>query len=97
MVTEHALYSVYILRCSDGSYYVGHANDVQQRVVAHNEGRGAAWTSCRKPVVLVYQQACESKAAAVARERQLKGWTRAKKQALIDGDTARLKELSKRT
>ncbi|MEX2286343.1 MAG: GIY-YIG nuclease family protein [Planctomycetaceae bacterium] len=88
-------YFVYIIRCSDGSYYVGHSTDVTERVAAHNSGRGAVWTSSRTPVVLVYEEPFPTEAAAVARERQLKRWTQAKKQALVDGNLARLKELSR--
>jgi predicted GIY-YIG superfamily endonuclease len=87
---------VYILRCADGSFYVGHAADVFARVEMHNEGRGALWTARRRPVTLVYQELAFSKAGAVAREQQIKQWTHNKKLALIDGDLARLKALAKR-
>ena len=87
--------SVYILRCVDGSFYVGHSMDVNERVLDHNSGRGAAWTRCRTPVVLAYQEPFPTEAEAVARERQLKRWTHAKKLALVEGNLARLKELSK--
>jgi len=86
---------VYILRCSDGSFYVGHSENVEERVVAHNNGRGAVWTTCRRPVRLVYRETCATEAGAVKRERQIKRWTHAKKEALVKGDLARLKELSK--
>ena len=89
------LYFVYILRCADGSYYVGYAKDVRERVEPHNAGRAAGWTDARRPVVLVYSEPAASLTAAVRRERQLKGWTRAKKVALIRGDTADLKRLSR--
>ncbi len=87
---------VYIIRCSDGSLYVGHTLDVQERVKAHNDGRGASWTASRRPVELVYQETHHTEQKAVARERQLKGWTHSKKFALINGDFARLKALAKR-
>jgi predicted GIY-YIG superfamily endonuclease len=86
---------VYILRCSDGSLYVGHSANVSDRVLAHNAGRGAAWTACRTPVVLAFKEPCATEEDAVRRERQIKRWTHAKKEALIDGNLARLKELSK--
>jgi len=76
---------VYILRCSDGSLYVGHSEDVEERVAAHNNGRGAVWTTCRRPVRLVYRETCLTEAAAVNRERQIKRWTHAKKKALVEG------------
>ena len=86
---------VYILRCSDGSLYIGHAQNVLQRIETHNDGRGALWTACRRPVVLVYQEPFPDEARAITRERQLKRWTHAKKEALIIGNTCRLKALSK--
>ena len=85
---------IYILRCADGSYYVGHTRDVDQRVVAHNAGEGASWTASRRPVTLVYQERLESQPAAVRRERQIKKWSRAKKAALAAGDQSRLHLLS---
>jgi predicted GIY-YIG superfamily endonuclease len=87
---------VYIVRCNDGSFYVGHTSDVPERVNVHNKGLGALWTAFRRPVVLVYQEFCSSKEMAVARERQIKRWTHDKKLALINGDLQRLKSLAKR-
>jgi predicted GIY-YIG superfamily endonuclease len=87
---------VYIIRCADNSLYVGHTCDVENRIKAHNEGRGALWTACRRPVVLVYREQHGSEENAVARERQLKRWTHNKKLALIRGDQAQLKALAKR-
>jgi putative endonuclease len=87
---------VYILRCADGSLYVGHTSNVQERVNLHNEGRGALWTACRRPVQLVYCETFESEQRAIARERQIKRWTHSKKLSLINGDLARLKSLAKR-
>ncbi|MCZ7582404.1 MAG: GIY-YIG nuclease family protein [Deltaproteobacteria bacterium] len=87
---------VYILRCSDGSYYVGSTSDVEQRVQAHNDGKAANFTRLRRPVVLAYTEVCESETAAVRRERQIKRWSRAKKEALISGNVAALHGLSRR-
>jgi predicted GIY-YIG superfamily endonuclease len=86
---------VYLLRCFDGSFYVGHSEHVEERVAAHNDGRGAVWTTYRRPVTLVYRETCPTEAAAVKRERQIKRWTHAKKNALVEGNLGRLKELSK--
>ena len=66
---------VYILRCSDGSLYVGHASDFNDRVKRHNSGRGAVYTAHRLPVQLVYSEVLPSVEKAVARESQLKRWT----------------------
>ena len=87
---------VYVVRCSDDSLYVGHTSNVDERVIVHNEGRGARWTACRCPVILVYQESQSSAEDAIARERQIKRWTHAKKLALINGDKAKLKALAKR-
>ena len=87
---------VYVLRCRDGSYYVGHTTDVAERLERHNAGRGPAYTAARLPVELVYSQELRSMEAAVQRETQLKRWTRAKKEALIVTDKSRLHLLARR-
>lgn len=86
---------VYILRCSDASYYVGHTEDVAARVERHQDGTGAVWTAARRPVSLVFEEELPSEAAAVARERQIKRWSRQKKEALISGGLTALKTLSR--
>jgi putative endonuclease len=91
------MYYVYILCCADDSYYVGSAQDLDARVKAHNDGRGAAYTFKHRPVHVVYSEALDSEVQAVTRERQLKRWSRGKKEALIAGDLNRLKHLSKRS
>jgi predicted GIY-YIG superfamily endonuclease len=90
------LHYVYILRCADNTFYVGSARDLDARVKAHNDGRGAAHTFKHRPVRLVYSEAFGSETAAVTRERQLKRWSHGKKQALVEGSIERLKHLSKR-
>jgi len=85
---------VYILRCSDNSFYVGSTLNLKGRVRAHNQGWGAAYTFRRRPVRLVYSEMFQSEAEAVARERQVKGWSRAKKEALVAGNLQKLKRLS---
>jgi len=89
-------FHVYILRCNDGTFYVGHTESLDERVAAHNAGMGPAYTRHRRPVELVRSEPFETASAAVRRENQLKRWTRNKKQALIDGDLDRLKKASKR-
>lgn len=88
------MHFVYILRCRDGSYYVGSTQDIETRLRVHRSGKGPAFTANRLPVELVYQESFATLAEAVQRERQLKGWTRAKKEALIAGDKQRLQELA---
>ena len=90
------MYYVYILHCANGSFYVGSTEDIDSRLKAHNEGRGAAHTYKHRPVQLVYSESCISETAAIKREHQLKRWSRQKKQTLADGNLVRLKALSKR-
>jgi putative endonuclease len=77
---------VYILRCRDGSLYTGCTNDLENRIEAHNAGKGAKYTASRLPVQLVYTESADSKSAAMQREIQIKRWTKAKKEALIAGN-----------
>ena len=72
-----------MVRCADGTLYTGYARDPHARLVVHNRGKGAKYTRSRLPVTLVYSEECESLSAALKRERQLKPWTRARKEALI--------------
>lgn len=76
-------YFVYMLLCQDGSYYTGTTNDLAKRFRAHEQGKGAKYTRSHKPVALVYQEACEDKAAALRREHELKKLTHAAKQRLL--------------
>lgn len=88
--------AVYILRCADGSLYVGHTSDLQARERTHNEGRGGSFTAARRPVTLVYSESLPSLEAARAREAQLKRWSALTKEALLCGDLAALHRLSRR-
>jgi predicted GIY-YIG superfamily endonuclease len=74
---------VYIVRCADGSLYTGYARDPEARVATHNRGRGARYTSGRRPVRLVHTESFDSVGDALRREHELKRWSRAKKRALI--------------
>ena len=76
---------VYILRCSDASYYVGHTNDLRVRLDEHQAGVAANFTACRRPVQMVYAEEHASGTQAERRELQLKRWSRVKKEALIRG------------
>ena len=79
------LFFVYILECSDGSYYVGSTNDLEERLRRHNAGEAAEWTSKRRPIKIVYQERYGSLLFARQREEQIKGWSRKKKENLING------------
>lgn len=85
MLEENSSWFVYILRCSDGSYYVGVAADVTHRFKQHNAGQAVAFTKERRPVELVYFEKCGTYLAARRREKQLKGWRHEKKEMLIKG------------
>lgn len=88
-------YYVYILRCSDGSYYVGSTHDLDERLTRHNDGRAATYTAIRRPVTLIYFEEHPDQLTAMRREKQLKGWSHQKRDALVHGDIQRLL-LSKR-
>lgn len=89
---------VYMLRCSDGSYYVGSTKQqVEARVWEHNNLPIESYTSRRRPVTLVFTETYERITDAIARERQLKGWSRRKKEALIDLNYEALPPLSRRS
>ena len=90
--------SVYILLCSDGSYYTGITRrDVEERVSEHTQGLDpTCYTFPRRPVAILFSASFERVDEAVSFERQIKGWSRAKKQALIRGDYAALPALASR-
>ena len=88
---------VYMLRCADGSYYVGKTDrPLAERIGDHEVGLGGGYTAARLPVTLVWSQDFDRFSDAVAAERQIKGWRRAKKEALIRGEWERLPALAKR-
>lgn len=76
---------VYILRCADGTFYIGTARDIARRVGVHNARKGAKYTRSRLPVRVVYREGPLTLTRALRREYQLKQLTRAAKQALIKG------------
>ncbi|MEX2229022.1 MAG: GIY-YIG nuclease family protein [Dehalococcoidia bacterium] len=88
-------FSAYRLRCSDGSYYTGHTEALEPRLAEHRLGMASAWTRNRLPVRLVWSEAFETREEALAAERQIKGWSRAKKEALIAGEWDLLRKLSR--
>ena len=86
---------VYMLQCADGSYYTGHTDNLESRLAAHDAGALPGYTLDRRPVTLVFSESFSTRIDALGRERQIKGWTRRKKQALIRGDWALLQTLAK--
>ena len=86
---------VYILRCSDDSYYTGHTENVESRVHKHDAGEMDNYTRSRRPVRLVFSQEFPTREEALAAERRIKGWRRAKKEAIIAGRWDLLPALSR--
>lgn len=86
------MHYVYILRCVDDSLYIGETPNVTARLLKHQEG-GSPHTVTRRPVTLAYSELLDNRILALRRERQLKRWTRAKKEALVAGDIVELKRL----
>ena len=87
-------FHVYLLTCADGSYYCGQTDNIEARMQQHYAGE-IGYTSTRKPVELVWQGEFETRVGALEFEQRIKGWSRAKKEALIRGDWERIKELAK--
>ena len=89
-------YYVYILKCADGSYYTGSANNLSKRLWEHQEGiNPAAYTFSRRPLKLVWSEEVITYHEALTHEKQIKGWSRAKKEALIRGDFKGIHEIVK--
>ena len=89
-------YYVYILKCSDDSYYTGVTNNLEKRIKEHNSGDvKTSYTHGRRPVVIVFSQQFYDIFQAIAFEKQIKGWSRRKKEALINSDWNNLKLFSK--
>jgi putative endonuclease len=87
---------VYILECRDGSYYVGSTWELERRVAQHQAGEGAAYTRCRLPVTLAFATELPRIDEAFALEKRVQGWSRAKREALIEGRYADLPNLAKK-
>lgn len=85
---------IYILECSDGSYYTGSTADLERRLQQHHNGEGANHTKKRLPVTLVYYEEHERIDEAFYREKQIQGWSRKKKEALIAGESELLPQFA---
>lgn len=86
---------VYILHCADGSYYTGHTDNLERRIGQHQSGEIGGYTATHKPISLVFSQECPSREEALRAERQLKGWSRKKKEAMMRGDWTTINQLSR--
>ena len=90
-------YTVYIVECSDNSYYTGVTNNLKRRINEHNEGKDVkAYTYNRRPVILKYFTDFTNSIDAIRFEKQVKGWRRAKKEALINGEFEKLVKLARK-
>ena len=87
---------LYILKCSDESYYIGHTDNIELRISEHNEKKHAGYTSRRLPVKLVFVQEFSTRDEAISAECKIKKWTRRKKEALIKSNWSLISELSKK-
>jgi len=85
---------VYILRCSDGSYYTGHTDNLEKRMAEHQSGECGGYTSTRLPVQLLWSQDCTTREEVLAAEQQIKGWSRKKKEAMMCGDWKTVQQIA---
>jgi len=95
MKEKESKFYIYILKCSDESYYIGYTNDLLTRVKYHYRGEGPAYTCKRHPIELVFYLEFSKRYDALSTEKQIKKWSRRKKRALIEGDLELLRALSK--
>jgi putative endonuclease len=87
---------IYILHCADGSYYTGHTDDLERRFTEHSSGAiPTCYTYKRRPVKLVFSQEFATREEALTAERQVKGWSRKKKEAMMRGDWAEVSRLAR--
>lgn len=90
------MYSVYILRLQNGRLYVGSTHDLPRRLAEHRSGSGGKTTADAPPIELIYSEGLPDRPSALQRERQLKGWSCAKKLALASGNLTELLRLAAR-
>ena len=88
------MFYVYILRCGNGAYYTGHTDDLEKRLFEHANGTIRGFTAEHLPIKLLYWETFSTREEALATERQIKGWRRAKKEALIRGDWDEVRKLA---
>jgi predicted GIY-YIG superfamily endonuclease len=86
---------VYVLRWSDGSYYTGHTDNLEKRIVKHQAGEFGGYTSTRRPVTLLFSQEFQARDQSLMCEMQIKGWSRKKKEAMMRGDWQEVSRLAR--
>ena len=84
----------YMLKCADDSYYIGHTDNLENRIFRHQIGEPSCYTTSRRPVTLIWSQEFATREEALAAERQIKGWSRKKKEALVRGDWNEIQRLA---
>ncbi|MBA8889845.1 putative GIY-YIG superfamily endonuclease [Dokdonella fugitiva] len=89
------VFTVYILECADHSLYVGHTDNFDLRMQQHDAGTDGSYTATRRPLNILHAEPFETRYEAIAAERKLKGWSRAKKLAYVRGDWDALRHLAK--
>ncbi|MHB1185851.1 MAG: GIY-YIG nuclease family protein [Desulfobulbia bacterium] len=89
------MFWVYILRCADGSYYTGHTDNLDNRIAQHQNGECDGYTATRLPVELAWPQEFVTREEALSAERQIKGWNRKKKEAMMRGDWVAVSRLAR--
>jgi len=87
---------VYILRCADNSYYTGHTDNLEERIAKHQLGEIEGYTSTRLPVKLLFSEEFPTRDEALACEQQIKGWSRRKKEAMMQEDWVEVSQLARR-
>ncbi len=87
---DRQCFFVYIIRCSDGTFYTGFTTDIERRILVHNDGKGAKYTKGRRPVELLHYESYPSKSLALAREYAIKHLTRKQKEQLISSHASKL-------
>lgn len=89
------MFHCYILKCADGSYYVGHTDNMDKRFSEHQSGVFPGYTHKRRPVELIWNDAFQTRDHVQAAEKQIKGWSRAKKEAMARGEWDKISKLAK--
>ena len=89
------MFWVYILECADGSYYAGHTDDLEIRRSQYLAGECEGYVAAHRPVKLAWSQECATRYEALSAERQIKGWSRKKKEAMMLGDWNQVSQLAK--
>jgi predicted GIY-YIG superfamily endonuclease len=92
---ERAMFYLYILECGDGTLYVGHTDNLDERMRQQDAGTADSYTSSRRPLRLIHVEEFETRYEALAVERRLKGWSRAKKLAYVECDWTMVSSLAK--